>query len=383
MPQKINTIEDFITNSTEIQDRTEYTVLDQNETEFIISRKKGGKERMLAVLPQHNMFYIQERNMKQTLSKANLRRFLSDLNDELELKAVNWLPSLTVDSIDEILALTQKPFLAKICACGIAPQAAESYEINHLWHEKPELLKAICRKIEYTNRNSRLISILAEIEARFGWDSAIYFIENLNSAESTKLVKCSYSFTRFLDETEKLNAGLISKELLEYLLFGLYAQGFNQISNDLLSLYQNVLELQKQLYGRMADPFPVSLLTKYQELILEHRKQNRQQMEEAYQKARPRLREMAYATEGYTIRPILTYDDLLKKLNQTGCPYDSVLNDPQKFGFELQKGRNPSKIFVADLKGNVYSITKPASKKEMDLLTEWSNKAAARHLKAA
>ena len=372
MTEKINSIDDFVKKSRHVQNDVTYSVVDQQENEFIISRTKGRNERLLAVLPKHNMFYIQD-GTKRPLTKANLKNFLPALPKEgIELNQVKWLPYLDATSIDDIMTLVEKPHIIDICMCGISPQIACDTTYIRLWKNYPKLVKALSEKAGYICNETHFEGILGEVAASFNQSEAIYFWDCVNSLDCANLEGyCTYLLTRLFNYIAREYSFMLDHKLLDYLFHNLYHQGFQAIDGDILGIYQNVLEMQVKYLGGIVTPYPNNLMLKYQELKKKEREVIHDKMENSYQKAIPRLEKLAFETEnGDTIKPILSYKELCEKMKALGIKSKTLLEDTSYFGVILKCHGHSPKLIGIQLESR-HLLSDNVTVRERYVLEQW------------
>jgi len=107
-----------------------------------------------------------------------------------------------------------------------------------------------------------------EIEDRFGYNEALYFIEVLKKSCFDEFTfdydRYSYrddykmrGFFQLLDEPYNLDL----RRLIEYTFIDTYAQGITKISVEFWQAYEKYLKMQIQVFGEIRDKYPRYLMT--------------------------------------------------------------------------------------------------------------------------
>ena len=111
--EKVPAIQDYILKPAAIKKETNYTVVLQNNTDFIVRRTTETTERELVFLVSQGQFYIKEKGVNTVLTRSKLSAFLRDLKDDLlTLESVYWMRHLSVDSLDYMWTIVDKEFRA-------------------------------------------------------------------------------------------------------------------------------------------------------------------------------------------------------------------------------------------------------------------------------
>ncbi|MCR5022747.1 MAG: PcfJ domain-containing protein [Lachnospiraceae bacterium] len=102
-------IQDYILNETELKElnekktrkkkykkqaKAEYRILFQDNCDFGIEKTQEGEKSELIILVSQNQYYIREKGMVKKATIRPARKFLSDLDEPLELKDVSWITYL-------------------------------------------------------------------------------------------------------------------------------------------------------------------------------------------------------------------------------------------------------------------------------------------------
>ena len=112
-------LQDYIvTVSKEPEPSEAYSVILENNTDFIISRKTAKSSKELVILISQGLFY--EKDTKsgkiESVTESRLRSFFRGLDyDSIALKEVNWINYLTKDSYNWINKVISNKSLTDMC----------------------------------------------------------------------------------------------------------------------------------------------------------------------------------------------------------------------------------------------------------------------------
>lgn len=145
--------------------------------------------------------------------------------------------------------------------------------------ERDKLLKMITTKTPILTNQSKynkefLLNVIS-IYKQKGYDVARTFVESYTKSSMTKINSHVITeYWRGYDDSGDIQIGNLfkyrvePKQLIEYLCFGLYAQGFREIP---LEKYRHYLMISNDVDGKVKDKYPDCFLTAYDVISLKYR----------------------------------------------------------------------------------------------------------------
>ena len=247
-----------------------YQVLAQTASDFIVSRKKGRSEKVLAILISEGQFYFREKEMVEEVTPEKLQAFLRDLRGlSIKLDQVLWLRALDKDSIGRLMNVIQSPtYIEMIRAEVLSKEDIFTYHNWRVayWEKNPELYKNVHESVKARQHLLQAgMEVAFEIEDRFGHDEARYFVEALGKS-GIEQFNCSHDrysysekakgFFQLLDAPYNLEL----RRLIDYTFTDSYVQGITNINADFWQAYAKYLKMQFQTFGEIRDKHPKYLM---------------------------------------------------------------------------------------------------------------------------
>ena len=261
-----------------------YEVVLQNNTDFIIRRTTVKLVQELVVLVSKGIYYI--KNVKsdtvEPLSESNLRNFLRSLQDGvISLDQVRWLPHLFKESADRIFRVVTDNKFADMCRHNVMENFSDPGWFYPYWDQNSKLFIRLSRLFTTLNdgkqgKYQNSIPLIYELERRFGANEAVYFAEQLvrsgiqsfdGSGRYNYLDSPGHDtegFTKLLDGGFNLNL----RRLIDYVLFDLYRQGYAKINHTFWTEYYDYLKMQVDFYGKIKEKYPESFKTAHDVIAL-------------------------------------------------------------------------------------------------------------------
>lgn len=267
----------------------QYTVVLQNNTDFIISRKTSKFVKELVMLVSQNLFYFKEQkngNIEEvTLSK--LKTYFRDLKDEsLSLEQVLWLPVLNKDTIERLYLIISSETYVDMCRHNLLANVKNPDWYTKYWEQNSKLFIQLYSMYPtigdgHTNKYRSSFPIIFEIDKRYGYNEAVYFAETLLKSGAEQYTSSVdgriYNYNGTWDEgigtkgflqllNEPYNLSL--RRLVEYIFFDAYAQGFSSIDSTFWKTYEDYLSMQIKIYGKIKEKYPKHLRTEHDIMAL-------------------------------------------------------------------------------------------------------------------
>ena len=248
-----------------------YQVLLQNSSDFIISRKKGRVEKELVILVSENLFYFKDKDKTEKITIELLKTFLRDLRgSNIQLEQVLWFPELNKDNINRLInIITNQTFLA-MARENMLVEISYGHWCQKYWEKNAQLFKEthIVTKDMKSHNYRNCFDAIYEIENRFGYDEALYFVEVLKKS-NFEYFNCDYSRYTYSSDENKLKGffqlldepyNLELRRLIDYTLIDSYAQGITRICSEFWRAYEKYLQTQIQVFGEIRNKYPRYLM---------------------------------------------------------------------------------------------------------------------------
>jgi hypothetical protein len=253
-----------------------YEVLHQDKTDFIILQKKVKSEKQLVVLMSQGLFYFKDGKSKiEEITVGKLKAFLRDLsNDSIILDQVHWIKALHRQNVERMHSIITSATYVAMCRANVATDFNNLYSYSELWEKNPELFTELYSHIadipSLCNRDC--IATGFEIEQRFGYDEAIYFVKMLGKSGITQyssaLHRYAYNSLEGFFQLFEAPYSLSFRRLVEYAFIDAPAQGIAIIDDSFWKMYANYLKMQTEIYGEIQDFYPAYLKTAHDVLTL-------------------------------------------------------------------------------------------------------------------
>lgn len=345
-----------------------YKVVLQNNTDFIVSRKTAKTERELVILISQGLFYFKEPKTGciEDITLNKLKSYLRDLKeDDLPLAQVHWLPTLAKDSADRIYHIISDSTYVDMCRHNVLRDVRDPEWYSAYWEQNRKLFiklhsifPTITDRINGKYRSS--FPIIFELDKRFGYNEAIHFAEQLvlsgvehyASGESRynhvyndfDTLDCT-GFLKLLDEPYNLSL----RRLIDYVLFDLYSQGIAQIDSRLWKEYEDYLQMQIQIFGKIREKFPKHLKTEHDIMTLKINAVKAIEKCADFELRTDEVRELSYEGKTYSIvvpiHPQEIADEGVNLSHCVGSYVDRIINGQCHILF-LRKKRTPDQSLV-------------------------------------
>ncbi len=261
------------------QIETTYSVVLQNNIDFVINRKTSTTDKNLVFLISQGMFYIQNNKNRDVdmLSEQKLRSFFQQIYYEKwdKLDKVIWWKSTPEYLIKQMMKIVHDPIIQKMYQHGIT----DKHKIDS-WKEafnnNTKLFKYCYDKCQEstTNKDSfdNILKLASTIEQKINYNNATYFIDKF--CESNVKMYLQEGYYRRSKEDHEMFINLINtynldfSRFIEYISFDLYSQGIAQFDNNILSEYSDYLRMQVSLYGKPKEKYPKNLKTEHDIIAL-------------------------------------------------------------------------------------------------------------------
>lgn len=250
--------------------KVEYTLVLENDMDFVINRKSARSDKDLVFLVSQELFYIKDNktNDIKKLDYENCKRmigqFQKDRDKWIEFEKVTWTKNSFTDKLVEIIQNDQKRLGVKE---GFGNQTLYTLErIAPFIGQNKKLLRYYFEQIK-TFSNTDLLTAVFYIERNFNYNNAKYLIDLY--ANDTRFNRGGY-IDRMVQILNMKFIEFDTNTFLDYITSGLYSQGIDCIDWSLISTYKDYLTMVKEMYGKVKEKYPKHLKTEHDKVVLKY-----------------------------------------------------------------------------------------------------------------
>lgn len=307
--------------------KVEYTLVLENDTDFIINRKSARSDKDLVFLVSQELFYIKDnkngevKKLECDNCKKLISQFQKDRERWIEFEKVTWTKNSYTDKLVEIIQNEQKRMGIKE---GFGNQTTYTLErIAPYIAQNKKLLRYYFEQIK-TFGNSDLLSAVFYLEKNFNFNNAKYLIDIY--ANDTRFSRGGYIdrmvHTLSLDDFE-----FDTNTFLDYITSGLYSQGIDCFDWSIISYYRDYLTMTKEMYGKIKNKYPKHLKTDHDKLVLKYNLWKKYKRDFAVFNITEEQRALEYKGKSFSIViPETSVDIIDEAVNQSNCVASYVNN---------------------------------------------------------
>ena len=264
-------IEDFVLDETEIGKKEKKEVVEKTYSydveiesgcDLVIKKTICGKKKLeqyLAILPSQDLKYIKNSKQTKTFDRKDFFNFFKELENPIEISGCNWIKEINRNNLEAIFDFMNSRYFPLIKEGLLSLETRENADIIRLLYDTSKTLAKWAvennivsnRKIEYQT---------------FGLAAKIWKEGNKPDIAKFLLLQCIKSSMKeiridieFYDIVENFN--LDYKTAINYLLFGLYKQGYSNLEYFTVKMWRDYLQMSGVLNGsldRFYAPIPGS-----------------------------------------------------------------------------------------------------------------------------
>lgn len=262
-----------------------YEIILDNGCDVIIRRTSGtGIKRDLTIIPSDNLVFIRDVKSgvdRVVVGEGQINQFFQDCPRDFFYQLKNSFWHCTHSSRFAEKAINMKThrltrcFLKKglnpIDILGEYPSSNIDKYLSDEEIDSPTFTKVVNKILEVIKENNNntnistnnLLVISLEINNRLNFNNVIWMLDRLKESNSDFSIP---AFRGYLGTSANWIPNLIEKynlnfqSLINYLFFDLYSQGINEINDDILSIYDDTLNMQTLMYdGKVREKYPKHL----------------------------------------------------------------------------------------------------------------------------
>lgn len=331
---------------------TEYkfSLIFDNGSDFIIQRDTSrGIKRQLCFIANDNLLFIRDpKNKKDSpiTSKTQIENFLSNDNSLKQIGEFKnkYFQCSYIDTFtSRLLNIHSNIYqtFRQLVKYGINPddyiytcgynKNRELEQLNNLDFDKLMKIIKVCQNDkglldrkdgEYNKQlNTDFVTFLYSICDKFSIDYVRLFLDIYKNSDSlvepyiTDYVednlKIYYGWKRFDNLLDNYN--LDFKRLCTYLFQDLYSQGIPKIDNRILELYEDTLNMQVNIYGKVKEKYPEHLKEFHDRVCLIFNLNQEYFKEQRVLKLKEHNKNLEFSNNKYTVFCAKTSQDLIEE----------------------------------------------------------------------
>lgn len=327
-----------------------YTLVFDNGSDFIIERETGrGIKRQLCFIASENLLYIRDPKTNKDNpinSKASIRAFFDRDDNVRNLEFKNeFFRSHHISDFSYVLNnlhKEKKEIKRFLIQRGMnpyeyisTPRYGSSTYVDVLDNtgDLDGLLKIfklvdkyrdklVKKNGEYTPQiNAEFMAFLYSIKKKFSIDYVNIFLDIYTSYDSKLKIDLSnyangtytseYKYHEFEAIIDNYNVDF--KRYLTYLFRDLYAEGISTIDNHILREYDDCLNMQKEIYGKVRDKYPTHFKESHDKIVLVYNLNLQYFKEKKIQELKIHNQFLEYSNGKYSVIVAKTSQDLIQE----------------------------------------------------------------------
>lgn len=253
---KAVSLKDYIIDmkSATVKGVTQYEVVLENNTDFIVRRQTATTCRELVILVSKGLYYIKDCKTGhiEELKEQTLNSFLRELKDGMiALNQVHWLSNLYRESVGLIMQVITDETLTDMCRHNVLVNTFDPTWYTRYWKQNRKLFTRLYNmfpNMADRKKYQASIPVIFWIEQQYGANEAMFFAEKLVQSGITELDFSNDGhyyyerqvlhepgwFLKVMASPHRINL----RRFIDYILFDLYAQGYGVDNVALLTPFR-------------------------------------------------------------------------------------------------------------------------------------------------
>lgn len=302
-----------------------YKLSYNNNIDFIIDKNRNGKlYKQLVVIPSEKLVYIRDKSGDFPANNQSLAAFFSQMSrseyDNLMVNVNEWY--VNFDKYEKIyykLHLLQEIFHStynsdkfryEMIKRGLNPPYVSKYEQSYL--NDINLFAKIFKEAKKNNkiRDSELEDLFY-IGRNINFNNVLYILDKRKNSEFKITTGDSYynDTSSLLSIIKKYNLDFTT--FVDYLFDNLYYQGIEELDKGILTIYDDYLNMQRAIYGKVKYKYPDSLKLEHDKLVMKFNLHKQYYQNKIIKFNQDRIKELEYKTKKYSIILPKTSQDII------------------------------------------------------------------------
>lgn len=255
----------------------EYSLVLQNNTDFVINRKTKTTDRTLAYLISQGLFYVRDNKTQKVepLSLRNYKMFFAPVYDHQlsYLTEVKWWSHSPRRMESKAIKIIGDQSMQKMYQHGLYVESHQAANWKENFENNTKLFQYcydVCNKSDVNRFEfENIMAFATKIEQKINFNNAKHFIDSVGESS----IRFSLGTVYYRDDQKNLIGAIDTYNLdfsrcIEYLLFDLYTQGILILNTAVLNDYIDYLRMQNNMYGKIKDKYPAYLKTEHDIMAL-------------------------------------------------------------------------------------------------------------------
>lgn len=340
---KAVSLKDYIIDmkSATVKGVTQYEVVLENNTDFIVRRQTATTCRELVILVSKGLYYIKDCKTGhiEELKEQTLNSFLRELKDGMiALNQVHWLSNLYRESVGLIMQVITDETLTDMCRHNVLVNTFDPTWYTRYWKQNRKLFTRLYNmfpNMADRKKYQASIPVIFWIEQQYGANEAMFFAEKLVQSGITELDFSNDGhyyyerqvlhepgwFLKVMASPHRINL----RRFIDYILFDLYAQGYEKVTKSFFVEYLDYLQMQQNFYGKIKEKYPAHFKTEHDVMALKVNQARLVAKCENFGQQNETIKDLAYTGNGYCIVIPTKPEDLAEEgINLSLCVGDYI-----------------------------------------------------------
>lgn len=302
-----------------------YKLSYNNNIDFIIDKDKNGKlYKQFVVIPSEKLMYIRDKSGDFPVNNQSLAAFFSQMSrDEYNNLMANvnewYIDFGRYEKIYYKFHLLQEIFYStynsdkfkyEMIKRGLNPPYISGYE--QLFLSDINLFIKIFKEVKKNNKicNSELKDLFY-IGHNINFNNVLYILDKRKDSDFKITVGNCYNYKRItlLSVIKKYNLDFTT--FIDYLFDNLYYQGIEELDGNILMMYDDYLNMQKIIYGKIKNKYPDSLKLEHDRLVMKFNLHKQYYQDKIIKFNQEKVKKIEYSTKEYSIILPATSQDII------------------------------------------------------------------------
>lgn len=312
------TKEPSVVNKKAVTPKATYSLLLENDMDFVIKRKTSKTDKDLVFLVSQDLYYIKN-NVDNTVVKLdtqNYKRrisvFLRDMGEWMNFEKVKWTGNCYTENLYNMFTDETRKTLVRY---GIDLKGSYyKEEVANALKTNPKIVKYWFSKFNDINRYT--LEAIVYLNNEYNFNNAKYLIDSMYDLNRAKLG--GYYITNMLSLAKGYNCNI--NTLIDYIVRGLYSQGIDSIENNIYNDYKDYLSMTNAMKGKIKDKYPKHLKTEHDKVAMRYSIWRKYKDDLEIFKITEENKKLEFSDKKYSIILPETSSDIVEEgINQSHC----------------------------------------------------------------
>lgn len=370
--------ESTITHKKSVAPKVDYSLILENDMDFVIKRKTSKTDKDLVFLVSQDLYYIKN-NINDTVIqldmnnyKRQISAFLRDMRTWMNFEKVKWTKNCYTENLYDMFANDTERILTKH---GINLKGYCKNEVANALKTNPKIVKYWFSK--FNDINNYMLEAILYLNDKHNFNNAKYFIDSIGDLNTDKLG--TYYLKPMLSLAKGYNCDI--NTFIDYIVRGLYSQGIDRIDGNIYSDYRDYLSMTNAMKGKIKDKYPKYLKTEHDKVSMRYRIWKKYKNDLEIFKITEENKKLEFSDKKYSIILPETSSDIVDEgINQSHCVasyVERVANGDTLILFMRYTDIIDESLVTIEVKNNTVCQAKgyanrQLSKEELDFIKKWA-----------